>query len=240
MTTDQTVTWRIRMLSDTGTALDYAALYDCTEQQALIEAGAFAARMGNVHPRLVSATASADYHRPPPEATSPQTTPDNSETSNNTADNPTAAREAESARRRCKVRDTIHTTISQHPAARHGQTIDLAAAVWAVTEPELIVRETQRDTQCTALAGLVEYERGEAARLRGMLAEVVNHAFAPGVRSAVTVARIRRVFDRAAAERDSAAPPMPLDVAAGDARALVTGRPIGHAVVPDPGTGGPR
>lgn len=46
----------IRMLSDAGTELVFTALDDRSDEQALIDAGAFASRMGSVKPQFVSLT----------------------------------------------------------------------------------------------------------------------------------------------------------------------------------------
>lgn len=51
-TTDRTVT----MLSDSNTTLHFTALDDRSDYQTLIDAGAFAGRLGNTRPELVTAT----------------------------------------------------------------------------------------------------------------------------------------------------------------------------------------
>lgn len=46
----------IHLLSDAGTELEFTALDGRSDQQALIDAGAFASRMGSVKPQFVSLT----------------------------------------------------------------------------------------------------------------------------------------------------------------------------------------
>jgi hypothetical protein len=46
----------VRMLSDAGTEVEFTALDDRSDEQALVDAGAFASRMGSVQPKFVSIT----------------------------------------------------------------------------------------------------------------------------------------------------------------------------------------
>lgn len=59
MTDTQSPARTIRMLSDTGSELEFTALDDRSDEQALIDAGAFASRMGSVQPHFVSLTVEA-------------------------------------------------------------------------------------------------------------------------------------------------------------------------------------
>lgn len=59
MTDTQTPARTIRMLSDTGSTLEFTALDGRSDEQALIDAGAFASRMGSVTPQFVSLTGEA-------------------------------------------------------------------------------------------------------------------------------------------------------------------------------------